>query len=263
MISAFFIGRYIDAYQSLIGGSYYEYTLTDDMLTAINKSGLRISGNAYTLTNVDIIDPAKEYTIISQYDEADIKAWEPGETPKLGMTITNIETIPVTTTYKVTILRDMVDDDTQTHSVYQTYQQEVTLEAGETQHVDLLFDNLTAAGFYKLTANVNNNDVCSYNIGYNPTDIVSESTAPADFWTYWNNAKKELATVEPDIQLEELTDPSNSRAFYSIDGSTTGISGITNAAQADNTIYFSISGMKTTKPQKGIYIHNGKKVVLK
>lgn len=122
---------------------------------------------------------------------------------------------------------------------------------------------LTAAGFYKLTANVNNNDVCSYNIGYNSTDIVSESTAPADFWTYWNNAKKELATVEPDIQLEELTDPSNSRAFYSIDGSTTGINGITNAAQADNTIYFSISGMKTTKPQKGIYIHNGKKVVLK
>lgn len=118
MISAFFIGRYIDAYQSLIGGSYYEYTLTDDMLTAINKSGLRISGNAYTLTNVDIIDPAKEYTIISQYDEADIKAWEPGETPKLGMTITNIETIPVTTTYKVTILRDMVDDDTQTHSCW-------------------------------------------------------------------------------------------------------------------------------------------------
>ena len=81
-------------------------------------------GNAYTLTNVDIIDPAKEYTIISQYDEADIKAWEPGETPKLGMTITN-------------------------------------------------------------------------------------------------------------------------------------------ATQADNSIYFSISGMKTTKPQKGIYIHNGKKVVLK
>ena len=61
----------------------------------------------------------------------------------------------------------------------------------------------------------------------------------------------------------EVNDPSNSRAFYSIDGSTTGISGITNAVQADNTIYFSISGMKTTKPQKGIYIHNGKKVVLK
>lgn len=60
-----------------------------------------------------------------------------------------------------------------------------------------------------------------------------------------------------------MNDPSNARAFYSIDGFTTGISGITNAAQADNSIYFSISGVKTTKPQKGIYIHNGKKVVLK
>ena len=194
------------------GGSYYEYTLTDDMLTAITeKKGLRISGNAYTLTSVDIIDPAKEYTIISQYDEADIKAWEPRETPKLGMTITNIETIPVTTTYKVTILRDMVDDDTQTRSIYQTYQQEVTLAAGETKHVDILFDKLTAAGFYKLTANVNNNDVCSYNIGYNPTGIVSGSTAPKDFWTYWNNAKKELASVDANIQLEELTDKSSSK----------------------------------------------------
>lgn len=86
--------------------------------------GVRQGWCAHTLTSVDIIDPAKEYTIISQYDEADIKAWEPGETPKLGMTITN-------------------------------------------------------------------------------------------------------------------------------------------ATQADNSIYFSISGMKTTKPQKGIYIHNGKKVVLK
>lgn len=194
------------------GGSYYEYTLTDDMLTAITeKKGLRISGNAYTLTSVDIIDPTKEYTIISQYDEADIKAWEPGETPKLGMTITNIESIPVATTYKVTILRDMVDDDTQTHSVYQTYQQEVKLAAGETKHVDLSFDNLTTAGFYKLTANVNNNDVCSYNIGYNPTGIVSESTAPKDFWTYWNKAKKDLAAVKPDFQIEEITDKSSSK----------------------------------------------------
>ena len=61
----------------------------------------------------------------------------------------------------------------------------------------------------------------------------------------------------------EVNDPSNSREFYSIDGSTTGINGITNATQTDNSIYFSISGMETTKPQKGIYIHCGKKVVLK
>ena len=194
------------------GGSYYEYTLTDDMLSLIQeKKGLRISGNSYTLRSVDIIDPTKEYTLISQYDEADIKAWEKGETPKLGMTITNIESIPVTTTYKITILQDMVDDDTQTRSIYQTYQKDVTLEAGETQHVDLSFDNLNVPGFYKLTANVNNNDVCAYTIGYDPTGIVSEPTSPEDFWTYWDNAKKELASVKPEISMEELTEKSNSK----------------------------------------------------
>lgn len=193
-------------------GSYYEYTLTEDMLSLIKeKKGLRISGNSYTLTSVDIIDPAKEYTLISQYDEADIKAWEKGETPKLGMTITNIETIPVTTAYKVTILRDMVDDDTQTHSIYQTYQKDVTLEAGETQHIDLTFDNLNIPGFYKMTANVNNNDVCDYTIGYDPTGIVSEPTASEDFWTYWDNAKQDLATTKPEISKEELTDKSSSK----------------------------------------------------
>lgn len=194
------------------GGSYYEYTLTDDMLSLIKeKKGLRISGNGYTLTSVDIIDPTKEYAIVSQYDEADIKAWEKGETPKLGMTITNNENIPVTTNYKVTILRDRVDDDTQTHSIYQSYQQEVALAAGETKHIDLNFDQLNEPGFYKLIANVNNNDVCSYTIGYDPTSIVSESTAPEDFWSYWDNAKKELAVVKPEISMEELTEKSSSK----------------------------------------------------
>ena len=61
----------------------------------------------------------------------------------------------------------------------------------------------------------------------------------------------------------EINGLGNAREFYSIDGSTTGISGVTNAAQADNSIYFSLSGMKTTKPQNGIYIHNYKKLVLK
>lgn len=194
------------------GGSYYEYTLTDDMLALISeKKGLRISGNGYTLTSVDIIDPAREYNIIAQPDEADIKAWEKGESPKLGMTLTNIESVDVTTTYRATITRDMVDDDTQTHSVYQTYEQSVTIGAGETRHVDLSLAGLTAPGFYKLTANVGGNDVCAYTIGVDPTAIVSEATTPADFWTYWHNAKKELAAVKPEITLEELTDKSSAK----------------------------------------------------
>ena len=58
-------------------------------------------------------------------------------------------------------------------------------------------------------------------------------------------------------------DSANSPLFYSIDGSTTGIANVASSAAECNSIYYSLSGMKTSKPQKGIYIHNGKKIVLK
>ena len=52
--------------------------------------------------------------------------------------------------------------------------------------------------------------------------------------------------------------------FYSIQfgGETTGINEVNAAAQADGA-YYTLQGVKTTKAAKGIYIHNGKKVVIK
>ena len=193
------------------GGSYFEYTLTDEWLTAIKEKGLRVSGIGYTLNSIDLVTPEKEYSIIAQNDDADIKAWEGDETPKLGMTITNIESMEVTVPYKVTLMRDMVDDDTQTHSIYQTYSQDVTLAAGETKHVDLVFDGLKEPGFYNLTANVDHNDVCSYNIGYDPKNVPIKATTPNDFWSYWQEGLDELAATDADIQMEELTDKSSDK----------------------------------------------------
>lgn len=193
------------------GGSYFEYTLTNEWLTAIKEKGLRVSGIGYTLNSIDLVTPEKEYSIIAQNDDADIKAWEGDETPKLGMTITNIESMEVTVPYKVTLMRDMVDDDTQTHSIYQTYSQDVTLAAGETKHVDLVFDGLKEPGFYNLTANVDHNDVCSYNIGYDPKNVPIKATTPNDFWSYWQEGLDELAATDADIQMEELTDKSSDK----------------------------------------------------
>ena len=193
------------------GGSYFEYTLTNEWLTAIKEKGLRVSGIGYTLNSIDLVTPEKEYSIIAQNDDADIKAWEGDETPKLGMTITNIESMEVTVPYKVTLMRDMVDDDTHTHSIYQTYSQDVTLAAGETKHVDLVFDGLKEPGFYNLTANVDHNDVCSYNIGYDPKNVPIKATTPNDFWSYWQEGLNELAATDADIQMEELTDKSSDK----------------------------------------------------
>lgn len=203
---------------SPLKGSYYEYTLTEANVEAIQSSGLRVSGNNYTLTRVDLIDPAKEYLIISQIDDDDIRAWEPADgTPNLTMTMTNVESEALTVPYTITLYRDMVDEDTGTRSVYKTYGKEVTLPAGATVTETLTMDDLTEPGFYQLIAQVNGNDVCIYNIGYDPTGIVSPNDAQEDFWTYWNEALAELAGVTPEYQLEEMTEASTAaRKVYKV-----------------------------------------------
>ena len=194
------------------GGSYFEYTLTDEWLAAIKKKGLlRVSGTGFTLNSIELVSPEKEYIIFAQNDDDDIKAWEGNETPKLGMTMTNVESVEVTVPYKVTLMKDMVDDDTQTRSIYQTYSQNVTLAAGETKHVDLVFDKLTEPGFYKMTANVNHNDVCAYNIGYDPKNVPIKATTPSDFWSYWQEGLDELKATDAQIQMEELTAKSTAK----------------------------------------------------
>ena len=58
-------------------------------------------------------------------------------------------------------------------------------------------------GFYRCTVSGDVTD--SFNIGYEPTNIVSLPDAPDDFDEFWAKAKEELATVPGDFKLTELT----------------------------------------------------------
>lgn len=49
--------------------------------------------------------------------------------------------------------------------------------------------------------------------------------------------------------------------FFGLDGEATGINSV-KTAKADGA-YYTLEGVKTTKPAKGLYIHNGKKIVVK
>ena len=60
----------------------------------------------------------------------------------------------------------------------------------------------------------------------------------------------------------DLTATASKATFLSFGGETTGISNM-ETAKANANEYFSLQGVKTMKPNKGIYIHNGKKVVIK
>lgn len=59
----------------------------------------------------------------------------------------------------------------------------------------------------------------------------------------------------------EVTKGTASAKFFGLDGEATGINSV-KTAKADGA-YYTLEGVKTTKPVKGLYIHNGKKIVVK
>lgn len=75
-----------------------------------------------------------------------------------------------------------------------------------------------------------------------------------------------FALVEKDVVIPAgkayLEVPTSTPAkFFSLDGEATGINSV-KTAKADGA-YYTLEGVKTTKPVKGLYIHNGKKIVVK
>ena len=75
-----------------------------------------------------------------------------------------------------------------------------------------------------------------------------------------------FALVENDVVIPagkaylEVT-KSTAAKFFGLDGEATGINSV-KTAKADGA-YYTLEGVKTTKPVKGLYIHNGKKIVVK
>lgn len=80
------------------------------------------------------------------------------------------------------------------------------------------------------------------------------------------DTKVGFAVVKEDVKIPAgkayLKVPAATTAkFFSLDGEATGINSV-KTAKADGA-YYTLEGVKTTKPVKGLYIHNGKKIVVK
>lgn len=191
-------------------GDYFEYTVTAAMATTLQTNGLVVSGVGYTATAIQIIDPMREYVITASFDESDIRAWELSDgTPNLTVTLTNHEDIAVNTSVDISLSTDMFVD-------YNTYSLPVELAAGETKTVSLEMPDLVP-GFYRMRAQANNNAVCNYVIGYNPTAIVSPYDAQPDFWSFWNTWLNRLADIPIDAELTLLEgEESDARNIYEV-----------------------------------------------
>ena len=94
-----------------------------------------------------------------------------------------------------------------------------------------------------------------------------KSDGAKDFFalTTLNDGKVGFAKVAKDVVIPAgkayLEVPAGKAKFFGLDSEATGINSV-KTAKADGA-YYTLEGVKTTKPVKGLYIHNGKKIVVK
>jgi cephalosporin-C deacetylase len=94
------------------------------------------------------------------------------------------------------IIRDTGEDVT-------TKEQEITVKKNSSEVFDFNLKGL-APGFYKATASVASkmgNQELKFNFGYEPEKIVSPADPQPDFADFWQRAKTELKTVDPQYKM--------------------------------------------------------------
>lgn len=126
----------------------------------------------------------------------------------------------------------------------------------------------TPAGYYYC---IGEKDDAEYNVGTNamkPVTINNQTVSGTDKWVIQqgqfralNGQTAQMPVHRAYLQLDGVA--ASSKIFFSFnDGSTTAIGGIEAEMDAD-AVYYNLNGMHVSKPAKGIYICNGKKVVIK
>ena len=75
---------------------------------------------------------------------------------------------------------------------------------------------------------------------------------------------EEPADIEDNVDVKSFIMPNNSVSIaVTFKASTTGIHTIKDNTQRQDGKWYTLSGVAVEKPTKGLYIHNGKKVVIK
>lgn len=181
---------------TLLGSRYYEYTLTEENAEALLSSGLRISGNNYTASRVDIINPQLKYLVNAEVDRTGIRAWEKDEQPVVKVKIKNLEPTAVEALVEVDVDTDMYAD-------YAEVSETLSVAALGTDEIEIPYN--LEPGFYNLNVYVNGDNVCSYVIGCDPKGVKSEPDSNlADINAYWENELEILAGIDMEAELTEI-----------------------------------------------------------
>ena len=174
-----------------IDGMATRLVLTQEMLDAISSGDLHITGVGFTLTKVEVLDPATAKTLVCSVPVTGGDwIWNAGETPSFTLHVQNNNDEAVTAQASLLITTDKME-------AVATLDDSRELAAHSSDECSFSLADVTLTpGFYRATVIVNDETVRAFNFGYAPTEIASPADKQSDFESYWQAARDELAAIE-------------------------------------------------------------------
>lgn len=185
-----------------LSGRYQDFTITATMLAELKANGTIISGLGFTLTDVMLLNPASLKTLNLSVPVTD--NWVYAAKTSVTIHVENPYDEAVKANAEIEIATDKMTPITVLKG-----SKEIPAKGSE----DIVFttDADLPAGFYKATCIVNDDLARAFVFGINPTAIVSAPDAQADFASFWADAKTQLAAIDMNPVLTEITAKSSDK----------------------------------------------------
>lgn len=178
-----------------LSGRYQDFTITAKMLAELQANGTIISGLGFTLTEVQLLDPASLKTLTLSVPVTE--DWVFAAKPSITIHVENPYDEAVTANAEIEIATDKM-------AAVTTLKKSVDVAAKAAQDIVLTTDADLAAGFYKATCIVNDDLARAFVFAINPPAVISEPDAQSDFAEFWAAAKTQLEGIEMNAQLTEI-----------------------------------------------------------
>lgn len=195
-------GELTDAPGKALQSIYVDYTITQNLLSEIQKNGMIIQGVGYTLTGIELIDPNKIPELTYDVPVTNKWLWTGNNKPTITIRVTNPTENEVQVNAKLVVKTDKMKD-------YCSIDKVGKVAAKSNTNMDIAFD--AAPGFYHVTALVNGEIVKSFVIGNEPEQVVSAPDYQPDFHEFWTSAKNALAQIPMNATLTEIPAKSTAR----------------------------------------------------
>jgi cephalosporin-C deacetylase len=185
-----------------------EFALTASALAELQSGGMLVTGRDVTVTSIKIYKPAELIDLSPRVEVTDNWTFTDGHVA-ISLTADNPTAETLIEEAKVLVMTDQ-------YRVVDTYRADITIASRSTATATVEFD--AAPGIYRCVAMVGRQPARTFCIAVEPEQIISAPDMQSDFEAFWSAAKAELATVEPEYTLTELTDKTTlSRRIYLIE----------------------------------------------